>query len=73
MNGGTSFCTVLFSILFSVDASSSNDVINAIFVTFDPKMSPKVIPTLSVYTENTATLISGVEVAMETMMIPAAS
>ncbi len=42
-------------------------------ITFDPNMSPSVIPVLPLCAEKIATLISGAEVATATMTKPAAS
>src|SRR3989337_1147170 len=60
------------SILLNGDNKRNPTDIRPIFVTFEPKMSPKVNPTLLDAVEKNATLISGAEVDTATIINPTA-
>lgn len=61
------------SIFLTGDINKNNAVISAMFVTFEPNISPRVIPMFPLWVEKTATLISGEDVAIANMMNPAVS
>lgn len=61
------------SIFLTGDINKNNAAISAMLVTFEPNISPSVIPTFPLWAEKTATLISGKDVATAKIINPAVS